>query len=279
MWKFSWIRRLLIALALSGMAAGQTNCELGAKRLQNIQPQGITTEQIIQRAAANEAIFKSARTHYAYGQEIEVETLRRGVLPTDLYPDGEFRQVSEVRYDSSGRRIENVTYAPQSTLRSIAMTKDDFDDILERTAFVLLPEVLPQYQVHYLGQQRVDELDTYVFEVSPVTLHKDRRYFQGRVWIENRDLAIVKSCGKTVPDQVLPAKKKRGTENLHPTFVSYRDLIDHQYWLPVYARSDDLLLFRFGPVRIRETVKFTDYHNPDAKPAHTPASSLEKTAR
>ena len=158
------------------------------------------------------------------------------------------------------------------------MTREDFDDILERTSFFLLPETLAQYTTHYMGQQRVDEVETYVFDLATVTLHKDRRYFQGRVWIEMRDLAIVKSCGKTVPDQVLPPKKKRGSENIHPTFATYRDHIDGKYWLPVYARSDDYLHFRFGDVRLRETVKFSNYRRPESKSPRTPASALEKAA-
>jgi hypothetical protein len=264
---------------VAGTLPAQTNCNLGAKPLRDVQPEGISTDQIMPQVAAHEAELKAARSQYAYTQEIKVQTLRQGVMPGDFLPDGEFRQIAEVSYAPNGHRIENVTFAPQSTLRRVTMTQEDFDDILERTSFVLLPETLPHYTVHYAGQQRIDELETYVFDVAPATVHKDRRYFQGRVWIEMRDLAIVKSCGKTVPDVVLPPKKKKGTENIHPTFVTYRDHIDGKYWLPVYSRSDDYLHFRTGDVRLREIVKFSNHRKAEPKSRQkNAASALEKAA-
>lgn len=272
-----WLIAVWFMLAGAGLA--QTNCNLGAKPLREVQPEGISTDQIMQRAAASEAVLKTARSGYAYTQEITIQTMRPGVMPGDFLPDGEFRQVAEVEYQPNGRRLESVTFAPQTTLRRVTMTQEDFDDLLDRTSFMLLPETLPQYVVRYLGQQRVDELDTYAFDVAPAIARKDRRYFQGRVWIEVRDLAIVKSCGKTVPDVVLPPKKKKGMESIHVTLATYRDHIDGKYWLPVYARSDDYLHFRSGDVRIRETVKFSNYRKAVPKSRHnSAASSLEKAS-
>jgi hypothetical protein len=36
-------------------------------------------------------------------------------------------------------------------------------------------------------------------------------------------------------------------------------LVDGKYWLPAYTRSDETLRFREGPVRLRETIKYTGY--------------------
>jgi len=269
---------LAIACMLSASALGQTNCEIGAQPLREVQPEGISTAEILQRALANESSYKSAHQQYTYTQEIKVQTLRPGMMRGDLLADGEYRQIAEVSFDPHGHRLESVTFAPQNTLRRVTMTQEDFDDILERASFVLLPETRSQYVFHYAGQQHVDEIDTYVFDVAPQQVQKHHRYFQGRVWIEVRDLGMVKSCGKTVPDEVLPPKKKRGRQNLHPTFATYRDRIDGKYWLPVYMRSDDFLHFRGGDVRIRATVKFTNYRKPEPKNPHTPASTLQKAA-
>ena len=262
---------------LTGAASAQTNCELGAKPLQDVQPDGYSPDDIIQKAAANEALLKIARQQYAYTQDIKAQTLRPGVLPGNFLPEGEFHQVAEVSYDANGKRIENVTFAPQSTITRLSLVQDDFDDLLVYNAFFLLPETLHLYSTRYLGQQRVDDLDTWVFEIAPKTVHPNKRYFQGRVWVEMHDLAIVKSCGKTVPDKLLPPGKKKGTENIHATIATYRDHIDGQYWLPVYERSDDYLHFRLGgDVRIREIVKFTGYHK--AEPNRRRDTSLETAA-
>jgi hypothetical protein len=161
--------------------------------------------------------------------------------------------------------VEKVTYAPQNTLRSVSVTREDFEDIQSVSGFILTPSELPRYDVRYAGHQHVDELDTYAFEVSPVRIKKGERYFEGRIWVETRDLVVVKTCGRRVPDQ--PGDKHHQT-NLSPRFVVYRELIDGKYWFPTYTRADDMLPFVRNPVRIREIVKFSDYRQ------ITPATTL-----
>jgi len=126
-------------------------------------------------------------------------------------------------------------------------------------AFVLTTSDLPQYNLLYVGQQHQDEIDTYVFDIAPKTIVKGQRYFQGRIWVDNHDLQIVKSCGKTVPDTIATKKKKNAQENLSPKFVTYREQIDGQYWFPTYIRADDVLHFNVGDVHMREIIKLTNY--------------------
>jgi hypothetical protein len=230
------------------MARADTNCEEGNGALNPAQPSGISPQDIIQKFAAKEAVFKEARNHYTYTQEIVVQTLDGNTV------DGEFRQRQDILYDDQGRRLEQVTFAPQSTLQRIIMTKEDFDDFRNRLPFVLTSEDLPEYDILYAGQQRVDELDTYVFDIAPKKIEKDKRYFQGRIWVDNRDFQIVKTCGKNVPDI-----RKKGSENLTPKFVTYREQIDGQYWFPTYTKADDVLHFRDQDVHVREIVKYTNY--------------------
>ena len=78
---------------------------------------------------------------------------------------------------------------------------------------------IPEYQILYVGQQRLDEIDTFVFDIAPKNLEKGKRYFQGRVWVDDHDFQIVKTYGKTVPD----IRKKHGDEeNLFPKFTTWR---------------------------------------------------------
>jgi hypothetical protein len=237
---------LLLPLAL----AAQTNCEDGNGPLNPAEPQGISVQELIQKFAAKEAVFKDARNHYTYTQEITVETLDGNTV------DGEFKETTDVLYDDHGNRIEKVTYAPQSTLSRIIMTKEDFDDFRNRLPFVLTSQDLGEYNILYAGQQRVDELQTYVFDVAPKKVEKNGgpRFFQGRIWVDNQDFQIVKTCGKNVPDI-----RKHDEENLTPRFVTYREQVDGQYWFPTYTRADDVLNFSGGPVQVREIVKYTNY--------------------
>ena len=84
----------------------QTNCEAGNGPLEHAPPQSISVQDLIQKFAGQEAIFKDARNHYTYTQEVTVQTLDGDTV------DGEFRETTDVLYDDQGKRIEKVTYAP-----------------------------------------------------------------------------------------------------------------------------------------------------------------------
>src|SRR3954454_17575795 len=97
----------LLACLLPLTLAAETNCEDGNGPLNSAQPQGISVQELIQKFAGKEGIFKDARNHYAYTQEITVETLDGNTV------DGVFKETTDVLYDDQGRRVEKVTYAPQ----------------------------------------------------------------------------------------------------------------------------------------------------------------------
>jgi hypothetical protein len=235
---------LLFPIALSA----QTNCDAGDGTLNPAPPQAISAPDLIQKFAGQEAIFKEARNHYTYTQEVTVQTLDGNTV------DGEFKETTDVLYDDQGKRIENVTYAPMNTLTRVTLTPEDYDDFRNHLPFVLTSQDLPEYNILYAGQQHVDEIDTYVFDVAPKKIEKGQRYFQGRIWIDNHDYQIVKTCGKNVPDTL-----KKDKENLSPKFVTYREQVDGQYWFPTYTRADDDLHFKTGDVHIREILKYTNY--------------------
>lgn len=261
----AWIAILALPTLTSSAAVAQTNCNEGAGLLARSDPQGTSVAAIIGRFSANESEFRQAQMHYMFTEEVLVQTL------AGPNPDGEFRRVSQVRFDQ-GKRLEYVQFSPQSTLRRVSMSKQDFDDI-ERSPFVLTTEDLPQYNVNYVGHQKVDMLETYVFEIAPKQIQKGKRYFQGRIWVEEQDFAIVKSCGKNVPEEDPADKKKkpkRGRpllQNVEPTLVTYREQFEHRYWFPTYSRSDETLHFQYGDdVHVREVIKYTQYRRTDEGP-------------
>lgn len=227
----------------------------GSGPLDPAQPKGISVQEIIQKFTAKEDEFKQARDHYTWTEDVKYQTV------DGLSVTGEFRQVSDIVYDDRGRRLENVKFAPQT---SLYITKEDMDDLRKRTAFSLTTEELPKYQVMYVGQQKVDELQTYVFDVAPKTIEKGQRYFQGRIWVDNQDLQIVKTYGKGVPDigrDLSPKKKKRHPEEeqLFPHFVTYREQIDGKYWFPTYSKADEVLHFFASDAHVKAIVKYADY--------------------
>jgi len=247
-------RRLLgLTLLACGLAALPLAAPLLSAQegpLDNTPPQGTTPEEIIKRFAAKETEFAKARDQYTYRQDVKVETVDGETV------DGQYREVFDVMFDDKGHRIENVVFAPQSNLTKIYMSQEDFEDIRHRLPFVLTTEDLPEYNILYVGQQMEDELHCYVFDIAPKQIEGKKRYFQGRVWVDNHDFQIVKTYGKTVPD----IRKHHGDEeNLFPKFTTWRQQIDGLYWFPVYTKADDELHFKMEDVHIREIVKYEDY--------------------
>ena len=213
------------------------------------EPPPIPIDQIIQRFAASEAEFKIERDNFTYTQKFVIQTLDSGDQV-----DGEYRETSEVVFTPEGRRYEKTTYAPPPTLERISLSKQDKDDLEHVQPFVLTTSELPKYEIKYVDREPLDELNTYVFDVGPKTLEKNQRYFQGRIWVDDKDFAIVKTDGKAVPDI-----RKRGQENVFPRFETFRENVEGHYWFPTYTRSNDTLHFSNGDVHIRMTVRYENY--------------------
>jgi hypothetical protein len=241
---------ILVGYGLASFAWAQTDCADGNGVLDNVPLQGVTTQELIQKFATQESKVKEVRSHYTYTQDVLVQTLNGAAV------DGQFHEITKVSYDDKGKRIENVSFSEVSTLRGVQISANDMDDVRVFIPWILTADQLPDYKITYAGQQHVDDLDTYVFHVEPAKEEKDKRYFQGRVWVDNRDLQVVKLCGKSVPEQI--RRKKKDPIEVRPTFVGYRQLVDG-YWFPAYARVDDTLHFGVQSIHLREIVKFKDY--------------------
>jgi hypothetical protein len=248
---------VLVGMLVAG-ARAQTDCADGNGVLDTNPPKNMTVPELIQKFSAGETKVKEARTHYTYTQDVLVQTLN------DTKVDGQFHEITTVSYDDKGRRLEKVTFGEQSTLREVQLTQTDFDDIRIFMPWILTTDEVPQYNLTYAGQQHVDDLDTYVFHVEPRKEEKGKRYFQGRVWVDNRDFQIVKLCGKSVPDVV--RRKKNQPMDIRPTFVGYRQLVDG-HWFPAFARVDDTLHFQVQSIHLREILKLTGYKRAGAATA------------
>jgi hypothetical protein len=213
------------------------------------EPPSIPVEQIIQKFGDRELEFKKERDNYTYTQTFVVQT-----IDMDGRPDGEYRMTSDILFTPDGKRYEKVISAPPPTLQRISLSQQDMDDLEHVQPFVLTSQELPKYEVKYIGREQVDELSTYVFDVGPKKIEKNQRYFQGRIWVDDKDLNIVKSDGKAVPDII-----KKGNENVFPRFETFRENIEGHYWFPTYTRSDDELRFSTGAIHIRMTVRYANY--------------------
>lgn len=213
------------------------------------EPPSQPVEEIINRFAQREAEFQRERGNYTYSQTLSIQT-----LDEENRPDGEYRMSSDIVFTPDGKRFEKVTFAPPDTLRRISLSEQDLDDVRNVQPFVLTTTELPKYNVTYVGRQQVDELACYVFDVAPKVIEKKQRYFQGRVWVDSKDLQIVMTDGKAVPDLI-----SKNNENVFPRFRTYRENIQEGFWFPTFTKADDYLHFRSGDVHIRMVVKYSNY--------------------
>ncbi|MET0753803.1 MAG: hypothetical protein ABWZ66_10540 [Pyrinomonadaceae bacterium] len=211
--------------------------------------------KIVAKFTKNEALFRKALNIYAYNRTAMIQSIGMGGQIS-----GVFRMDSFHSFDASGERIEKILFAPMPTLKDMTVSREDIDNLSGVNPFAIEPSSVANYNFTYLGKEHIDELDLYVFEVSPKTLPDPRKsnqkYFSGRIWVDTEDLLIVRSKGKALPE----GKNMQGLEQKFPVMETWRDRIDGKYWFPVLSSSDDELIFDDGhAVKLKVRVKYTNY--------------------
>ncbi len=194
------------------------------------QPQ---IDKIIAKFTQNEKLFRRALNVYAFNRNATIQTIGMGGQIT-----GTYKRESFMTFDGEGSRVERILFFPISTLTEISVTQADLENLGGLDPFAIEPAQIDKYKFNYLGKEKIDELNLYVFDVAPKVIPKAEkdglRLFNGRIWVDDEDLLIVKSKGKAVPEW----KDER-----FPTIETWRENIDGKYWFPSFSSSDDELVF------------------------------------
>ncbi|MGB0035602.1 MAG: hypothetical protein WBP79_09025 [Candidatus Acidiferrales bacterium] len=226
----------------------------------------IPEAEIIKRFAANEQVMKKKYDEYNFTQTIRVEELSD--------PGGKFTATGDVYTKPDGQRFMRVTKPPESDLKLTNFSLEDVRTIASLPLFVLTLEELTNYDFKYAGQDQLDQLNTYVFQVKPKSLSRTKRFFEGAIWVDDRDFVIVKSYGKFVSEIA-----GNGSKLPFTMFETYRENFQDKYWLPTYTKSEDTMA---GPkdteLRMRLVIRATNFklNNPPATPAQPPSSTPTK---
>lgn len=206
-------------------------------------------DDIIRKFAAKETEFRTALNSYAFKRDALVQEIGMGGQVV-----GQYHRVSSFTFDDKGVRYEKIGFFPMPSLQGVAMTNEDLDDLGGVNPFALEAASISQYNFKYVGKERIDELDLFVFEVGPKVMptpKSKQRVFVGRIWVDDQDLQIVKAKGKAGPET---------KSNKFPIVETYREQIDGKYWFPTYVYADDDLIFDNGSsVRLRMRIKYTDF--------------------
>lgn len=206
-------------------------------------------DRIIKTFTGKESQFRQALNQYSFKRDAIIQSLGMGGQIT-----GEYHRVSIFTFDDSGGRYEKISYFPMPSFGG-SVTQEDLEDLGGIQPFALEPSKIPQYDFKYVGKAKIDELSLYVFDVSPKVIPDPKkskeRFFQGRIWVDDQDLQIVKTKGKGLPE----TKK-----NKFPTVETYREQIDGRYWFPTYSYADEELIFDSGDtLHIRMKVRYSDF--------------------
>ena len=232
------IMALMVLTALTSSAQTATNGPMNTAEI----------ERIIQSFTAKEIEFRRALNTYSFKRDALVQKIGMGGQVT-----GEYHRVSTFTFDDQGNRYEKISFFPMSTMPEI--TQEDIDDMGGISPFALEPAKIDQYNIRFVGKEHIDELDLYVFDVTPKVIINPKktkeRLFSGRIWVDDRDLQIVKTKGKGVPET---------KSNKFPIVETYREHIDGRYWFPTYSYADEELIFDSGDsLHVRMKIRYTDF--------------------
>lgn len=225
-------------------------------------PPPIPQDEIIRRFAANEDIMARAYKSYTFTETISVEELSG--------PPGKFVASGQVYTKPDGQQYWRAAQPLQSTLKTTTLTLEDVRTIASLPLFVLTSGEVGSYNFLYAGQDKLDDLNTYVFQVKPKQLSRTRRFFEGAIWVDDHDFAIVKSYGKFVTE----VEPSEGTKLPFTMFETYRENFQEKYWLPTYTSSDDYINTKDGDqFRLHLIIHSTDFKENSQPPASAPPAS------
>jgi hypothetical protein len=227
-------------------------------------PPALPPEQIILRFSKKEEIYQEARPTYSYRKTIRIQE-----FGPDGKPTGEFSATYDSVRSSDGKLYEKALAAPETSLQYLQFEPEDAQILTRIPAFPVVESQLSKYNVKYLSTEKVDEIDCYIFQVSPKTVERQRALFDGVIWVDQKYLEVVKTYGRWVTDQGA----------LHPPslpfdmFETYRENVDGKYWFPDYSRSDGVYKLKDHDVPIRVTIKWSNFkpYPPLAAPSPSPS--------
>ena len=219
---------------------------------QNPAKKDLSPAEIIKAFSEKESEFYEAWMQYTYHQVADIR-----IVSVDGFPLKErMTLISDVVFGDDGRRDVKLV-KKQGGLRSLKWTAEDEEVINNLQPFALTAKELPLYDLKYQGKERVDELDCYVFAVRPKSTRGARsgRFFEGKIWVDDQDLQVVRTVGKPVPQ----GRNEDGDESKFPEFETIREVIDNKYWFPTWTRADSKLRFDNGTFHIEETITYENY--------------------
>ena len=228
-------------------------------------PPSLPPAQIIQAFSKKEAIYEAARPLYAYRKNIRIQE-----FGPDGHPTGEYSATYDAVRSGDGKLYEKAIAAPEFTLQYLQFEPEDVQFLTRFPAYPVTAAQLSKYNLQYLNTEMVDEVDCYIFQVTPKSLDRQHPLFDGVVWVDQKYLEVVKTYGRWITDR---GELKSKTLPL-AIFETYRENVDGKYWFPDYSRSEGVYKLKDREIPIRVTIKWTNFKPfPPVPAAVTPSSA------
>jgi len=228
-----------LAFAFVGSASAQVKCAEDLPPVDRDADSRMSAQDFVREVTAKEAEFAKALGNFGYTTEASVQTLTGDTV------DGEFRQIATLGFDASGpRRV--VGDGAVNTLQRVKFADRDIEAL--RDAFILTPGRIATGDIVYSGRQRVEPFNASLFDILPRDPSAEPRGFVGRVWVRASQDAVMRLCGRSSNTPIAPLR-----------FEVVRELVAEQYWFPVLIRADEEAKIGDNSVRVRVTVKYSNY--------------------
>lgn len=233
-------RRLVISLALAVVLAASISTAVAQQK---------PPAEILALAAEHGKETLQALRSFTYYAELTIETVSQSDTIT-----GKYYRFSKISYAPDGTREEKILENTSTLPADVYIGTNAANNLTRVYQFAITPETLSQYELSYVGRERVDELNTYVFDVKPKVKLPDpdkskERYLKGRVWIDDQDICVVKVAGEALPEQ---------SAHRTPKFETYYQNHD-KYWFPAFTSADDDVRVGRSSMRVVVKVRFTSY--------------------
>lgn len=218
----------------------------GAARQSEQKP---VPSEILAKTAENGKLLLAALRDYTYYAELTVEIVSQAETIT-----GKYYRFSQISYDADGTRQEKVFENISTLPKDAHIGTNSANNMTRVYQFIITPDTLNQYEINYMGREKIDELNTFVFEVAPKVKLPDPdksndRFLKGRVWIDDQDFQVVKVAGQALPEQ-----SSHRTPRFETYFQNYG-----KYWFPAYMSADDEVRMGRRFTRVIAKLRYTSY--------------------
>jgi hypothetical protein len=213
-------------------------------------PPSLPPIEIIQAFSKKEELYQTTRPQFAYRKTIRIQE-----FGPDGRPSGEYTATYDAARTPDGKLYEKAISAPMSSLQYLSFEPEDAQALTRIPQYPVTASQLSKYDVKYLNTEKIDEIDCYIFQVSPKTLERQHPLFDGIIWVDQKYLEVVKTYGKWVTDlgPIEPPTLPFGI------FETYRENVEGKYWFPDYSRADGTYKMKDRDLPIRVTIKWANF--------------------